>query len=279
MICDFSPVAFYVLKFPVHWYSLAYIFGILLALFLCEYLSHCVAHWNTQKSASNSTPSTLPEFNPPSSTDLEAFLNYAVLGIVMGGRLGHVLFYDFSYYYSHPFEILQLWKGGMSFFGGFLGAITAAYIFCGLRRISFLKLTDLWAVGVPIGLFLGRLANFVNGELFGKETTIAWGVIFKDGLLRHPSQLYEAFCEGVLLFCIMLYSFFKKRLYSKEGALSGVFCAGYGLTRFLCELFREPDSYFSENLLLKTGLNLNQYMSIGIFTLGMTLVYSAYSKK
>ena len=149
MICDFSPVAFYVLKFPIHWYSLAYIFGILLALMLGEYLLCYVERSCPQN------PAALSSINPPSPADLEAFLNYAVIGIVVGGRLGHVLFYDFDYYCSRPIEILQLWKGGMSFFGGFLGAISAACLFCCIKRINFWSFADIWAVGVPIGRFLG----------------------------------------------------------------------------------------------------------------------------
>lgn len=264
MVCDFSPIAFYILKFPVHWYSLAYIFGILFALFLAERLSYLAGCWKPKNNLSG-------EINPPSSGNLEAFLNYAIVGIIVGGRLGHVLFYDFAYYYSHPHEILQVWKGGMSFFGGFLGAIGTAAIFCSLKRIDFWNFADLWAVGAPIGLFLGRLANFINGELLGKWTTMAWGVIFKDGVLRHPSQIYEALSEGIVLFCVMLYCFYKKQLYFRRKALSGIFCLGYGIARFVCEFFREPDSIFSEDLLIKTGLNLNQYMSIGIFFLGMLL--------
>lgn len=272
MICDFSPVAFYVLKFPIHWYSLAYIFGILLALILGEYLLCYVERSRSQN------PAALSSVNPPSPADLEAFLNYAVIGIVVGGRLGHVLFYDFDYYCSHPIEILQLWKGGMSFFGGFLGSISAACLFCCIKRINFWSFADIWAVGVPIGIFLGRLANFINGELLGKETTVAWGVIFKDGILRHPSQIYEALSEGLLLFCIMLYCFFQKQMYYQQKKLSAIFCSGYGIMRFMCEFFREPDSFFSEELLLKTGLNLNQYMSIAIFFVGVLLMYSRNKK-
>lgn len=244
----------------MHWYSLAYIFGILFALLLAEHLCRHV-------------PAA------PSTANLESFLNYAVIGIIVGGRLGYVLFYDFDYYYSHPREILQLWKGGMSFFGGFLGSISAAAIFCRIKRISFWSFADLWAVGVPIGLFLGRLANFVNGELLGNETTVAWAVIFSDGVLRHPSQIYEALGEGIVLFCIMLFCFYKQQLYLYRRALSGMFCAGYGVARFVCEFFREPDSIFSKNLLIQTGLSLNQYMSVGIFFLGMILIYCGYSKK
>lgn len=272
MVCNFSPVAFSVFGFPIHWYSLAYIFGIIFAFELTEQLRKEIVQW--QKIDISKTQS----LKIPSKNDLEEFLNYAVIGIIVGGRLGHVLFYDFDYYFAYPMEILRVWKGGMSFFGGFLGSISAAAVFCQCKKINFWNFTDLWAVGVPIGLCLGRIANFINGELLGKETTFAWGVIFKDGILRHPSQLYEAFLEGVVLFGIMLYCFYIKKLYRYRGALSGIFCLGYGVARFVGEFFREADSLFSYELLAKTALNLNQYMSIGIFLLGTFLLYLSVEK-
>ena len=272
LICDFSPIAFYILGFPIHWYSLAYIFGIMFAFMLAEHLSDTIVRHITRKNSNRENALSL--FKVPSKDDLESFLNYAVIGIVIGGRLGHVLFYDFDYYSSSPIEILKVWKGGMSFFGGFIGSVSAAAIFCYFRKINLLNFADLWSVGVPIGLFFGRVANFINGELLGKESnSIAWAVAFKDGVNRHPSQLYEALFEGVILFCVMLFFSYIKRLYLYKGALSGIFCAGYGVGRFICEFFREPDSLFSYNLLIKSGLNLNQYMSIGIFIFGVFLLY------
>ena len=272
MVCNFSPIAFSVFGFPVHWYSLAYIFGIIFAFELTKHLGKRIAQW---QEIDNPDAFSL---KIPSKNDLEEFLNYAVIGIVVGGRLGHVLFYDFDYYFAYPMEILRVWKGGMSFFGGFLGSISAAAIFCWRKNINFWNFADLWSVGVPIGLCFGRIANFINGELLGKETTVVWGVIFRDGISRHPSQLYEAFLEGMILFCVMLYCFYIKKLYRYRGALSGVFCLGYGIARFIGEFFREPDSLFSYELLIRTNLNLNQYMSIGIFLLGIVLVYRSVDK-
>lgn len=283
MVCSFSPIAFYVLGFPIHWYSLAYIFGIMFAFMLAEHLSDKIIHnfaEEEKKEKNDNGESTLlpPPFKVPSKDDFESFLNYAIVGIVVGGRLGHVIFYDLEYYSSFPMEIFKVWKGGMSFFGGFIGSVSAAAIFCYFRKISLLHFADLWSVGVPIGLFFGRVANFINGELLGKENnTIAWAVVFKDGISHHPSQLYEALSEGVVLFCIMLFSSYMKRLYVYEGALSGIFCTGYGVARFICEFFREPDSLFSYDLLIKTGLNLNQYMSVGIFVFGVFLLYRCTS--
>ncbi|MBR1734048.1 MAG: prolipoprotein diacylglyceryl transferase [Alphaproteobacteria bacterium] len=272
MFCNFSPVAFHVFNFPIHWYSLAYIFGILFAFLLAMHLRKTIEQ-NFNKNMKGDI------FKISSKDDLEEFLNYAVIGIVIGGRLGHVLFYDFDYYITSPAEIFKVWRGGMSFFGGFLGSITSAAIFCYYKKINFLHFADLWSVGVPIGLFFGRIANFINGELLGKESDIAWAVVFKDGLTRHPSQLYEAFGEGVLLFCLMLFFAYVKRVYAYKGGLSGIFCIGYGIARFICEFFREPDSLFSYELLINTGLNINQYMSIAIFALGAILLYIVNSKK
>lgn len=199
-------------------------------------------------------------------------MSYVVLGIIIGGRTGHILFYEFDYYVNHCDEILKLWKGGMSFFGGFLGVIIATFIFCRKKKINFLNFIDLWSVSVPIGLFFGRIANFINGELLGKTSTVSWCVIFQDGIPRHPSQIYEAFLEGIFLFFVMIFSFHKK-CFAREGMLSGIFCCGYGIARFIGEIFREPDSDFSYKLIHLFKINLNQFLSIGIFLLGFVLIY------
>lgn len=254
MVCNFSPVAFKVFGLPIHWYSFAYIFGIILAFKLTEYLMKKT------------------EYNINSKI-LDDFVGLIVLGIVMGGRLGYVLFYEFDFYFHNPLEIVKVWKGGMSFFGGFLGIILVTYLFCKKNKLNFLNFIDYWSVGTPIGLFFGRIANFINGELLGKPCSdICWGVIFKDGVVRHPSQIYEAITEGVVLFLIMMFSFHRK-YYRFKGRLSGVFCSGYGISRYICECFREPDSFFSWNLFFKTGINLNQYFSLCIIVLGTFLLY------
>jgi phosphatidylglycerol:prolipoprotein diacylglycerol transferase len=208
---------------------------------------------------------------------LDDFINAAVVGIIVGGRLGYVFFYDFDHYLKFPMEIFKIWKGGMSFYGGFLGVIAATYWFCKKREIDFLKFIDLWSVSVPIGLFFGRIANFINGELLGKESSVPWSVVFRDGVSRHPSQLYEAFLEGVLLFFVM-FAAFKKGCWRRAGGLSGVFCVGYGVARFCAEFFREPDSQFSWKLLYLSGLNLNQYMSLAMTALGMVLIAKSRSR-
>ena len=204
---------------------------------------------------------------------LDDFIGVVVLGIIFGGRIGHVLFYDFGYYSQNPLEIVKIWKGGMSFFGGFIGIVVASYFFCQKNNLRFLNFIDYWSVGVPIGLFFGRIANFINGELLGKpSSSIAWNVIFRDGIPRHPSQIYEAILEGIFLFLIMIFAFCKKQ-YEYEGRLSGIFCIGYGINRFIGECFRDPDSLFSWDLFLKTGINLNQYFCFIIIGLGMFLIY------
>jgi phosphatidylglycerol:prolipoprotein diacylglycerol transferase len=162
----------------------------------------------------------------------------------------------------------------MSFYGGFIGVVVATYFFCKKHNIIFLRFIDLWSVSVPLGLFLGRIANFINSELLGKESQVPWNVVFRDGVHRHPSQLYEAFLEGILLFLIMLVSF-RNKCHRYNGRLSGIFCIGYGAGRFLAEFFREADSKFSSKLLYFSGLNLNQYISILMVLLGITLVVNS----
>jgi phosphatidylglycerol:prolipoprotein diacylglycerol transferase len=250
--CNFSNIAFSVFGLPIHWYSLAYIFGIIIALKLSVFFS--------KRFGSNITPRMLDDF-----------VSVAIFGIILGGRLGHVLFYDLSYYLNSPAEIFKVWKGGMSFYGGFLGVIIAAFLFCRKHQIVFLKFMDLWSLSAPVGLFLGRIANFINAELLGKESDVPWNVVFHDGIHRHPSQLYEAFLEGILLFSMMLTAF-RIGFHKYRGRLSGIFCCGYGMARFCAEFFREPDSEFSRELLYFSGLNLNQYMSMIMTVMGVVLV-------
>ena len=167
-----SPVAFTVFGFNVHWYSLAYVVGIFIAT---EVTTKLATKLKT-------------EFSPKLIND---FISYAIIGIIFGGRAGHVLFYDFPYYSQYPQDIIKVWKGGMSFYGGFLGVMISTFIFCKIRKIDFFKFIDLWTVSVPIGLFLGRIANFINGELLGKPTNVIWGVKFgNESIMRHPSQIY-----------------------------------------------------------------------------------------
>ena len=236
---EIDPIALQLGPLVIRWYALAYIAGILLGW-------RYAAHWarkNTWR---------------PSADDFESFVTWAVLGIVLGGRLGYCFFYQPSYYLSHPTEILMVWHGGMSFHGGALGMIAAIFGFSHRHKIHPLALGDLIAAAAPIGIFFGRLANFVNGELFGRTTTAPIGMVFPNGgpLPRHPSQLYEAALEGLLLFIIMYFLVRQEKFRARHGFMSGVFLIGYGAARAMVELFREPDSFLG---------------FIGIFTMGQLL--------
>ncbi len=217
---NFDPVAFTLFAIDIRWYSLAYIFGILLGWFYCKkFLIK----------------------DKVISTIFDDLISYLIIGIIIGGRLGYVLFYNIEYYYNNLIEIFFIWEGGMSFHGGLIGIIFATYLFSRKHKINKYIFLDLISVSAPIGIFFGRLANFINGELVGKATNGDWGVIFPqiDNILRHPSQLYESFLEGIILFVILNLIFFKKRY--KIGTVSFAFLIFYGIFRFFSEFFREPD--------------------------------------
>lgn len=252
MVCNLSPICFSCCGFSIHWYSLAYIVGIIVSIRVTKKISY---HF----------------FETLSDKDLDSFISMVVFGIIIGGRLGYVIFYEPNFFINNPAEIIKIWHGGMAFYGGFLGVITVMLCFCKRRGLHFLKFTDMWSISAPIGLFLGRCANFVNGELLGYPSNVPWHVIFHDGVPRHPSQLYEAFSEGILLFCVMWISF-KSGASKQAGKLSGIFCTGYGIARFISEFFREPDSAFSYTLYRMTNLNFNQYISICMCVLGIILL-------
>ena len=188
-----------------------------------------------------------------------------VLGIIFGGRLGYVFFYNFEYYLSQPVEIFEIWKGGMSFHGGLLGVIISIFIFSRLKKISFFILSDIVACAAPIGLFLGRIANFINGELYGKISSLPWAIIFPQGgnVARHPSQIYEALFEGIILFLIVNFFAIKKRLILKNGYVSAIFLIFYSVFRIFSEIFREPDEHI--------GFILN-YFSMGTLLSFLTLL-------
>ncbi len=236
---EIDPVAFQLGPLAIRWYALAYIAGLLLGW---KY----AAHWAKQNSWR------------PNAEDFENFLTWAILGVVLGGRLGYCLFYQPHYYISHPLEILQVWHGGMSFHGGAIGVIAAIIGFARFNKISWLALGDLVAAATPLGLFFGRIANFINGELFGRVTTSPLGMIFPDGgpLPRHPSQLYQAAMEGLILFIILYFLLRQPALRARHGFIGGAFLAGYGCARIIGELFREPDNFMG---------------FIGIFTMGQLL--------
>ncbi len=256
---DISPIAFTLFGLDVRWYSLAYLSGFLLALF---YMKKLVK--------------TSPHVTSPSHKQIEDFISVAVIGVILGGRLGYVFFYHPSYFLSNPDEIFAVWKGGMSFHGGALGVIFALYFYSIYQKISFLRLADLVCASVPIGLFFGRLANFANGELYGRSSDMSWAIRFPQGggIARHPSQLYEAALEGALLFVLLYLSY--KKFHDKPGITSGFFLAGYGLFRFIVEYFREPDPAYG---LILNVVSIGQLLSLPMILIGSAIALYFFNRK
>ena len=255
---ELDPIALAIGPLAIRWYSLAYIAGILFTLF---WLKKC---------------NDKDKFMSQQAYD--DWLFWAVISILFGGRFGYVFFYNSSYFFSHPLEIFAFWQGGMSFHGGLVGAILGMWVFAKKYKVDFLKLTDSLAVAAPVGLFFGRLANFVNMELYGRVTGSDFGVIFPNGgdLPRHPSQLYEAALEGILLFIIL---FFLNRLFSfpkKPGFLSGTFLFFYGSFRILIENFREPDEQVG---FLISQITMGQLLSFPLIFLGIFLIFFRFKKE
>ncbi len=209
--------------------------------------------------------------------DVDDLLLYGVLGVILGGRLGYVLFYKPEYYLAHPGEILQVWSGGMSFHGGFLGVLLAVALFCWRRKKRWIEVMDLIAPAVPLGLAAGRLGNFINGELPGRPTDVPWGMWFpqidREPLARHPSQLYQFALEGLLLFAILWWFASKPR---PAGAVSAAFLIGYGVLRFIAEFGRQPDDFLG---LLAFNLSMGQWLSIPMVAAGIATMIWAYRKK
>lgn len=267
VINPISPVAFSVFGLPVRWYALAYIAGFVLGFYLFKYLVQ------RKDSQINLT-----------KTQMDDFLTAIVVGVILGGRLGYVLFYNLSYFIVHPLEIFALWHGGMSFHGGFIGAILAVIWFVHKKKINndsnaknTFRLLDLLAVVAPIGLFFGRIANFINMEIMGRATNSKLGVIFVGGpeFPRHPSPLYEAATEGIALFIIMWLLYNKTNLKKYPGALGGILCMVYAIFRIFCEQFREPDAQIG--FLTSWGLTMGQVLSGAMFIAGAIIVYRALS--
>lgn len=253
-----SPAIFSIGPVSIHWYSLAYVLGIVFA------------YWHLHK---------LDEQKIFTKNFYDSLLTATIIGIILGGRLGFVLIYDPISYINNPIEILKTWKGGMSFHGGAIGVLCAVIISCRRYNIPIFYTLDLISCGVPIGLFLGRIGNFVNGELFGRVTTMPWGMVFPesgDNLLRHPSQLYEAFFEGLLFFAIANSLFFLTRIRLYHGTLTGIAVIWYGTVRFVVEFFREPDYQVGY---LWLDLTMGQLLSIFMILLGIIVYLSALNSK
>ncbi len=251
---NFDPVAFQIGFFAVRWYSLAYIFGLIGAWLLARKMSK----------ASSSVFTVLK---------IDDFLIWATIGIVVGGRLGYVLFYNLRYFMEFPLQIFEIWNGGMSFHGGLIGVIIATLLFSYKKQIPLFVMGDILTAVAPIGLFLGRLANFVNGELYGRFTqSVPWAMIFPDGSNqpRHPSQLYEAFAEGLLLFIILngIWCFIPK-FRNRHGFITGLFFILYGTFRFILEFFREPDAHLG---FIFENLSMGQLLCIPMILLGVWII-------
>lgn len=256
---NIDPVLIEVGPLAIRWYSLAYVFGIVFGGFYADWLNK----------------------KPPIQKNLKVFddfMVWAIIGIVLGGRLGYVLFYNFDYYSSHILEALKVWHGGMSFHGGFLGVIIASIIFCKKRGVNIWILFDLLACAAPIGIFLGRVANFINAELYGRVTDVSWAMVFPGGgdLPRHPSQLYEAFLEGIVLFLVLFAVANYTKLKQRIGALSGMFVAGYALSRIIIENFREPDAQIG---FLFGHITTGQLLSFPMLIAGLGIIVYSLRKK
>ena len=247
---NFDPVAFQIFSLEIRWYSLAYIFGISLGWMYCK-----------KKLIQNKYILDI----------FDDYITYVIVGIILGGRIGYALFYNLKFYLENPVEILMIWNGGMSFHGGLIGIIIVSVLFAKkYDQDSFLYM-DLVALVAPIGIFFGRIANFINSELYGIPTEVPWAVIFVqiDKFARHPSQLYEAFLEGIILFWILLY-FKKKNYLETPGLISGVFLIFYSVFRFIIEFFRVPDEQLGYLIL---NLSMGQIISLITILLGIILFY------
>lgn len=249
---NIDPVIFrFSESFAITWYSLSYVLGIILGWIYLKYINRIYNLKYTDQF-------------------LDEVVTWSILGIVIGGRLGYVLFYDLSTYLLYPMEIFKTWKGGMSFHGGLLGLAIAMIIVTKIHKESILRLTDAVSCVAPIGLCLGRIANFINGELYGRETDVAWGIIFPNAgnIVRHPSQLYEAFLEGVVILLVQYLLLKRTKIIQYKGLLTASFLLQYCLYRMFIELFREPDAHLG----FFAGFTMGQILSLPMFIMALYLI-------
>jgi phosphatidylglycerol:prolipoprotein diacylglycerol transferase len=258
---NFDPVAIRIGPLAIRWYGLAYLAGLVLGWRYTVWLAG------------------QPKFNPPGArptpADLDDFLFWAFAGVLLGGRLGIILFYQPSFYFSHPLDMFEIWQGGMSFHGGCVGVVTALIVFARRNGIPVPRLGDLVCCATPIGLFFGRLANFVNGELWGRPTDVPWAMIFPNAPgngPRHPSQLYEALAEGLILFSVLAIMAQIPAVRRRPGLLTGTFLIGYAIARSVCELFREPDAYLG---FIVGGVSMGQLLCIPMALAGAGFIVYA----
>lgn len=285
---DISPEIFSIslfgMTFALRWYALAYIVGILLGWRLVLRAANTPRLWRGKKPVMT-------------GAQIEDLLTWVILGVIIGGRIGYVLFYQPAYYLSNPAQILRVWEGGMSFHGGALGVISAAFLYTGRHQIARISAGDIVALGIAPGLLLGRIANFINAELWGRQTDLPWGVAFPTeqaqycpdviGICaRHPSQLYEAALEGLLLGAVLIWLAWRRGALKTPGIIMGTFLAGYGLARFVVEFFRQPDAQFisAGNPLGLAweingyGLTMGQILCLPMIAVGLFFILRALRK-
>jgi len=258
-----DPVLISVGPFAIRWYALAYIVGILLGWLYARAIIRNESLWGGRA--------------PLTTADFDDFILWVTVGVILGGRIGYVLFYNPAYFAAHPFDAVKVWQGGMSFHGGFLGCIAAVILFARARGIPMLSLGDIACAVAPIGLFLGRIANFVNAELWGRPADVPWAFVFPGAgpLPRHPSQLYEAALEGLLLLAVLAIMVRMGAL-KRPGLIVGTFAVGYGLARSFAELFREPDPQLG---FLWGGLTMGMLLSIPMILAGLAFIVAAMRRK
>ena len=261
IVHNFDPVLIDLGLFQIRWYSLAYILGIIIG-------------WMYAVKIINLTTNNKYNFEQIKASHFNDLIIYLVVGMIIGGRLGYVFFYNFVYYSENFFEIFKLWQGGMSFHGGLLGVIVSLIFFSKKTKTNFFKFADIVSCVAPIGIFLGRIANFINGELYGKISTLPWAVIFPNGgsMARHPSQIYEAILEGIILFALINYFALKKKLLFKTGYISGLFLVSYSILRMLSEIFREADIHLG---LFFNYFSLGTLLSLATLIAGLVIIMSA----
>lgn len=260
---NIDPVALSVGPLQIHWYALAYLAGFLIAWWIAKYICRL----------------DKDQFRP-NQNDVDDFMTWVILAVLLGGRLGYIFFYNMPHYVEYPFDILKIWQGGMSFHGALIGVIAACIIYTRVKKISLFRLSDLAAISSPVGFFFGRIANFVNGELYGRPTDVPWGVVFPRGgpEPRHASQLYEAALEGLFMFIVLFSLAHVKKIRNSPGLLSAGFLFIYGVSRFIIEYFREPDAQLG---LFFGEISMGQILCL-LMILGSFVVVAAsrhYNKK
>ena len=278
---EIFSITIFGIELALRWYALAYIIGLILGWRIAVLAANRPALWRNNLS-------------PIEAVQVEDLLTWVIVGVILGGRLGYVLFYQPVHFLYHPLEIVMIWKGGMAFHGGLAGVCVAAYLFFRRNLVPYDSGADLLALAAPAGLLLGRVANFINAELWGRPTDLPWGVIFPgeaaqacgqitDLCARHPSQLYEAVLEGLLLGGLLIFLAFKKAALKKPGLITGIFFAGYGIARCFVELVRQPDAQFQspENPLgyvfdlAGLGITMGQILSLPMIAVGLFLISRA----